>query len=185
LRLVPCSISFQHQPSYMIPLGDGPPFLCGSCCGSSARTILCSFHLLSHPTRVASRKLRGSAYTEQRSRDNELTEQTGTVYFSNAGCNVQTCGKLLKIRSIRSCCAKTVPADNGSVACSLVVDLADQVVCRLNFRPFQSHWSFVIGQHFNDQHWAGWRRFGKRQKERYGHDYRDAGVSGSTRLTVN
>src|SRR5437870_5385578 len=101
----------------MTPLGGGSPFLCGSCSGSSARTISCSFQPFSHPTRVASRKLRGSAYTEQRSRDNELTEQTGTVYLSNAGYNFQTGGKFFKTPPIRSCCARTVLADNHSVAC--------------------------------------------------------------------
>ena len=71
-------------------------------------------------------------------RDNELAEKTGIVHFSNAGCNFQTGSKRLETRPIRSCCAKTVLADNRSVACSLVVDLADQAVCGLNFKPFQS-----------------------------------------------
>jgi hypothetical protein len=71
-------------------------------------------------------------------RDNELAEQTGTVYLSNAGCYFQTGSKLLKARPIGSCCAKTVLADNHSVACGLVINLADQVMCGLNFKPFQS-----------------------------------------------
>jgi len=79
-----------------------------------------------------------SASTEQCSRDNELTEQTGTVYLSNAGYNVQTGSKLLETPPVHSCCTKTVLADNYSVASGLVIDLADQVVCGLNFKPFQS-----------------------------------------------
>ena len=78
------------------------------------------------------------ACTERCSRNDELTEQTGTVYLSNAGCDFQTGSKLLKTPPIRRCCAKAVLADNHSVACGLVVDLADQVVCGLNFKPFQS-----------------------------------------------
>src|SRR6266568_673695 len=46
LKLAAGSINFPHQPSCMTPLGDGSPSLCGSCCGSSARTTLCSFRLL-------------------------------------------------------------------------------------------------------------------------------------------
>jgi hypothetical protein len=41
----------------MTPPGDGSPFLCGLCSGSSARTISCSFQLLSHPARIATRQL--------------------------------------------------------------------------------------------------------------------------------
>src|SRR6202022_1171822 len=52
------------------------------------------------PTRRR-RTVCGSACTEQCSRDNELTEQTGTVYLSNAGYNFQTGSKLLKTRPIR------------------------------------------------------------------------------------
>jgi hypothetical protein len=66
-----CSISFPHQPSCMIPLGGASQFLCGSCSGLSARTISCSFLLLSHPARVASRTLLGgrsdrAVFKEQR-----------------------------------------------------------------------------------------------------------------------
>lgn len=47
-----------------------------------------------------------------------------------------------------------------------------------------AHWSSSSANisTINSGHGGG---FGKRQKERYGHDYRDAGVSGSTTLTVN
>ena len=41
-------------------LGAGFPFLCGSCSGSSARTISCSFQLLNYSAGVPSRTLPGS-----------------------------------------------------------------------------------------------------------------------------
>jgi hypothetical protein len=47
----------------------------------------------------------------QCSRDNEVTEQTGTVYVCYAGYNSKTGSKLLETRPIRSSCAKTVPAE--------------------------------------------------------------------------
>src|SRR5205823_5729876 len=124
-------------------LGDGSPFLCESCSDSSARAISCSFQILNYPGRGSRLShCRVADHIQlarnQCSRDNELTEQTGAVYLSNARYNVQTGIKLLETLPIHSCCAKTVFTDNGSVACSLVVDLADQMACGLNFKPFQS-----------------------------------------------
>ena len=99
-----------HSDSNKATCGKG---ICGRCLGSPQRARECS-------------------------RDNALTEETGIIYLSNAGYNFQTGSKPLKARPVRSCCAKTVLADNHSVAGSLVIDLADQVVCGLNFKPFQS-----------------------------------------------
>src|SRR5215469_4657048 len=47
-------------------------------------------------------------FTEQRTQ-----KQAGAVYFSNAGCDFQTGGELLKSSLICSTCAKSILADNS------------------------------------------------------------------------
>jgi hypothetical protein len=78
-------------------------------------------------------------------RDRDLAKEAGAVYFENVRGKTKDSRQAPKACGIYGCRAKTVFADDDTIARGLIVNSAYESVCGLNFKPPQAIRPEAIG----------------------------------------